>query len=128
MIKFFQLPAFDFLARGEMTPSIQELLLLRTFRTCLLATFAIGVSLGAGINQGLNRTTKISVLTEVTRAEYERIELQMPRAEVEAILGRGIEIEQSELSTTFEWRNLDGSSMTATFRKGNVIRKSQSNL
>ncbi|MEL7140618.1 MAG: hypothetical protein AAFY33_05945 [Cyanobacteria bacterium J06643_4] len=128
MIKFFRLPAFDFLARGEITPPIQELLLTRTFRTCLLATFAIGVSLGAGINQGFNRAATISGLTDVTRAEYERIELQMPRAEVEAILGRGIEVEQSALSTTFEWKNPDGSSMTATFRKGNVIRKSQSDL
>ena len=128
MIKFFRLPVFDSVTRTDKPPPVRDLLWMPAFRNYLLSTFAVGVSLGAGISHGFSHTRGFVASTEVTRAEYERIELQMPRAEVEAILGGGTEVEQSALSTTFEWKNPNGSLMTATFRRGKVIQKSQRDL
>lgn len=128
MIKFFRLPGCDFATRKDETTPIRALVWMPALRNYLLSSFAIGVSLGAGISHGFSHGRGLVTSVEVTRAEYERIELQMPRAEVEAILGRGVEVDQSALATTFEWKNLDGSLMTATFRKGNVIQKSQRDL
>ncbi len=65
---------------------------------------------------------------DFTRAEYERLKLGMSLAVVEAILDRGIEIEQSAKETTFFWKNPDKSSITVIFENGKLKRKKQEGL
>lgn len=63
-----------------------------------------------------------------SRADYERLTLEMSQVEVESILGRGIEIERSHDLSTLIWKNPDESSIKAIFKDGKLIRKVQENL
>ncbi len=63
-----------------------------------------------------------------SRVEYERLKLGMSLAEVEAILDRGTEINQSTKSATFIWENQDKSRITITFEGGKLTSKMQSGL
>ncbi|MEM8863581.1 MAG: hypothetical protein AAGD96_35180 [Chloroflexota bacterium] len=95
----------------------------------LLVSFSIGAALGAGLIHGIRgESAYCSTDSHVTRAEYERIELQMSLIEVEAILGRGIEVDQSKSTTTVIWTNCDESSITAIFEAAQMIKKSQTGL
>lgn len=57
------------------------------------------------------------------RVDYERLKLGMTVAEVESILGSGVEISQSSDSSIFVWMNLDGSSMKVEFVGGKLTQK-----
>jgi len=63
-----------------------------------------------------------------SRAEYERLEPGMSLVKAESILGRGIEIQRSQDSATFEWKNSDCSSITIVFDSGKLVNKEQLNL
>ena len=63
-----------------------------------------------------------------SRADYERLKIEMNQVEVELILGRGIEIERSHDSSTLIWQNSDESSIKAIFENGKLIRKYQEGL
>jgi hypothetical protein len=72
---------------------------------------------------------KLTIQTlNFTRAEYQRLKLGMLLVEAEAILGRGIEIEQSAKRTTFFWKNPDKSSITVIFEDGKLEHKKQEGL
>lgn len=96
--------------------------------------FVTGSGFVFKMNENTSAATKLqdekfSVQTpNFTRAEYERLELEMLLVEVEAILGRGTEIEQSAKTTTFIWQNPDKSSITAVFEDGKLVRKKQEGL
>ena len=62
------------------------------------------------------------------RADYARLKLGMDLVEVESILGRGNEIEQSETTSTFIWENVDNSSITVVFGDEKLKSKSQVEL
>ncbi|WP_088241376.1 hypothetical protein [Calothrix rhizosoleniae] len=72
---------------------------------------------------------KLTVQTpNFTRAEYERLKLGMLLVEVEAILGRGYEIEKTTKNVTFVWNNPDKSTITGIFEDGKLVRKKQEGL
>ena len=48
--------------------------------------------------------------------------------QVEAILGRGSEIEQTTKTATFVWHNPDKSTITGVFENGKLVRKKQQGL
>lgn len=84
-----------------------------------------------GLQQPNSSTCNVNtdlLIQHNSRAEYERLEPGMSRVEVESILGRGIEIQRSHNTATFEWKNLDCSSITVAFENGKLINKQQSNL
>ncbi|MEM8807513.1 MAG: hypothetical protein AAGF01_15955 [Cyanobacteria bacterium P01_G01_bin.38] len=94
-------------------------------RNCSITAFSIGAAFGAGLVHGFNGEISSD---HVTRVEYERLELQMSLTEVEAILGRGTEVDRSESTTTVIWTNRDGSSIEAIFEGDRMIKKAQSRL
>ncbi|MBH8565906.1 hypothetical protein I8748_27695 [Nostoc sp. CENA67] len=114
---------------------------LKSSLSRLLGFILITISCGFGYGlirgifdvnqQQLFTKTKVQdvIYTEsVSRTEYERLRLGMSLGEVEAILGRGVETEQSATNTNFIWRNQDGSEITANFQNGKLTRKTQSKL
>lgn len=106
----------------------------------LLATiFCIGVTLGSGLGYGFKQATDLmpfkftSAVTQRENqnfglAEYIRLEPSMTLTQVESILDRGVEIERSETTTTYIWRNASDSSITVVFKNGKLARKTQVNL
>jgi hypothetical protein len=107
----------------------------------LVRFFLTGLSLGffcSGVYQGFNGTpflrnhpAESPILSGVllfSRAEYERLKIGMPLETVEAILGQGIETNQSSTMSTFFWQRADNSKITATFERGKLKSKSQSGL
>ena len=112
--------------------TVQTFLLLPMLRNYLIPIFSLGVALGAGLSNGMNyaATYHENRLEEIalTRAEYGRVTMQMSLTQVEAILGRGTEISQAEDFIVFEWKNQNGSSMTAVFEYGYLVQKSQTDL
>ena len=87
-----------------------------------------GVASGVFLNQGELQPSTIIQSRNFTRAEYERLQIGMPLVEVESILDRGIEIQQSVNIKTFALRNFNGSTITATFENGKLINKQQAQL
>ena len=49
----------------------------------------------------------VSQPNQLTRAEYERLQIGMQLVQVEAILGRGIETQRSITHRIFVWKNKD---------------------
>ena len=107
---------------------MKTMLLTPLLRSYVVGSFSVGVALGAGLVHGIAQTAPYYDSESITRAEYERIDLRMSLTEVEAILGRGIEVAQSESTIAFEWKNSDGSSMEILFEDGRMIQKSQVGL
>jgi hypothetical protein len=64
----------------------------------------------------------------VSRADYERLELGMTLTDVQATLGRAIEVSQDETSATYKWVNSDGSQIMAVFRGDRLVSKEQIDL
>ncbi len=106
----------------------------------LLSTiFCIGVTLGSGLGYGLIQVINLipskaaSTFTQRENqtlgfAEYIRLEPGMTLAQVESILGRGVEIESSETTMNYTWRNASGSSINAFFKDGKLVKKNQVGL
>lgn len=106
----------------------------------LLATvFCIGITLGSGLGYGFKQATDLmpskstNAVTQKENqnlglAEYIRLEPGMTLAQVESILDRGVEVERSETTTTYIWRNTSGSSITVVFKNNKLFRKTQVNL
>jgi hypothetical protein len=94
--------------------------------------FGLGISYGLAsavfLNQGESQSFTIVQSQNFTRAEYERLQIGMQLVEVEAILDRGIEVQQSVNIKTFVWRNFNGSTITATFKNGKLTNKQQAQL
>ena len=61
-------------------------------------------------------------------SDYQRLTLGMSQIQVESILGGGTETDQLKTTTTFEWRNEDGSLIVAKFENRKLQSKHQSNL
>lgn len=108
--------------------------MMQTLRSYLVVMFSIGFALGAGLSHGMNSVStdvyyqQSNERLHVTHAEYEQIALQMSLPRVEAILGKGVEVSQSESMVIFEWRNADDSSMTLFFERGYLVQKEQTGL
>ncbi|MCC5606152.1 hypothetical protein LC612_04930 [Nostoc sp. CHAB 5834] len=64
----------------------------------------------------------------INLAEYQRLNLDMSIAEVEAILGRGTEIERTKATVHFVWTNIDTSEIRVEFQAGKVKSKKQFGL
>lgn len=102
----------------------------------LAIIFSIGATLGSGLAYGFSQvrtnnqapSTAQAELQGIRLAEYERVELGMSLAEVQATLGRGTETSRSTTIATFVWKNSDGSGITAIFEKGRLKSKEQSGL
>ncbi|MEH1897476.1 MAG: hypothetical protein V7K94_19650 [Nostoc sp.] len=105
----------------------------------LIKIFCIGITLGSGMGYGFKQGTDLipskftSAVTQRENqnfglAEYIRLEHGMTLAQVESILDRGVEVESSETSTTYIWRNTSSSNITVTFRNGKLVKKTQLNL
>lgn len=114
--------------RGANNTGSSKFLLNPIVRNCIVGAFSLGIAFGAGIGNGFHRATLDTNTEYVTLAEYIRLELQMPLAEVEAILGRGTEVDQTQSVTTFIWINPNGSSIKAVFEENRMIEKAQKGL
>ena len=109
--------------------------ILRKFpylRLVIGMVFGLGISYGVAsgvfLDQAELQPSTIVQARNFTRAEYERLQIGMQLVEVEAILDRGIEVQQSVNIKTFVWRNFNGSTITATFENGKLINKQQAQL
>lgn len=97
----------------------------------LLYLFGVVLTTGLAIRADIklyplvNQSSPPNQSSLLTLLEYERIELGMELIEVQVLLGRGVEISSTETTATFIWRNPDSSSITATFKDGKLIEKSQ---
>lgn len=106
----------------------------------LATIFVAGLFIGAflsGIWQGFNAIVSsrdpresliLSRSPSFSRAEYERLKIDMPLEAVEAILGQGIEINQTSTTATFIWEKADRSKITVIFEHEKLKSKSQSGL
>ncbi|WP_427159204.1 hypothetical protein ACQFX9_24605 [Aliinostoc sp. HNIBRCY26] len=99
--------------------------------------FLVGVAIGSGVGYGFRQNIADpkrqepiiqNEIRRFSRAEYERLQLGMRIAEVEAILGRGTEIQRSTTIAIFIWENWDTSKITVTFETGKLKRKEQLGL
>ncbi len=91
---------------------------------------AIAIGLGIGVGYGFNHykaTNKESPVNVkfnyLTRAEYERLQIEMSLVEVEVILGRGTEIKRSTTTRVFIWNNPNGDKITGIFENGKLTSK-----
>ncbi len=57
----------------------------------------------------------------LTLAEFERLKIGMPLMHIEAILGRGVKIKQSQNSVTYRWQNSDSSRIIGEFDNRNQL-------
>ena len=96
----------------------------------IAVTFGIAYKVVTNISiEQLEEPKPSTTLAEsFTRAEYQRLQIGMSLTEVETILGRGIEIQQTKNRETFIWKNSNGSSITATIEEGKLIDKKQSEI
>jgi len=99
----------------------------------LVIAISIGLGIGLGISfkhyKATNSPPSIIVQTNnLTRAEYERLQIGMQLMEVEAILGRGTEIKHSAKSRVFLWKTPDGYKIIASFADGRLADKEQTGL
>lgn len=100
-------------------------------RLLIAITIAFGCGVGYGLSNGFSadlgilRTSAISKNRTFSRAEYERLKVGMELFEVEAILGRGNEIEQSMMHRRFIWENFDKSKIIIIFEDNKLIKKQQ---
>ena len=74
------------------------------------------------------KSSNVIIVERITRVDYERLKPGMSLAEVESILGAGIEISSSNERAIFLWKNPNSSKITATFEKGKLQSKEQSGL
>ncbi|WP_088242860.1 hypothetical protein [Calothrix rhizosoleniae] len=107
------------------------------FKSLFNVVFGLGVLFGHGLQIGINKgisvieqkETRSKVeLQHVNRVDYEQLKLGMSLTDVQAILGRGIEINRTETTATFLWQNFDDSHITIKFKNGKLVSKAQSNL
>ncbi|MDJ0800808.1 MAG: hypothetical protein QNJ51_29030 [Calothrix sp. MO_167.B12] len=96
----------------------------------LLISIAIGLGIGVGYGSSHYKATNsqssaIAQPNQLTRAEYERLQIGMQLVEVEAILGRGTETQRYITHRVFVWKNSDDSKIITTFEDGKLIRKQQ---
>ncbi|MDZ8069040.1 MAG: hypothetical protein RMY64_26080 [Nostoc sp. DedQUE08] len=101
--------------------------------------FSIGITIGSGLGYGFKQATdsmpskSTSTATQQKSqnfglAEYIRLEPGMSLTQVESILDRGVEVERSETTAKYIWRNASGSNITVVFKNGKLVRKTQENL
>jgi hypothetical protein len=64
----------------------------------------------------------------ITLAEYERLDVGMTLTDAQATLGRAVEVSRDEKTATYRWTNSNGSGITAIFRDGRLVSKTQSEL
>jgi hypothetical protein len=57
--------------------------------------------------------------------DYERLKTGMTLTDVQAILGKGTELESTATLATYEWKNADGSGLRCTFKQGKLNHKKQ---
>lgn len=120
---------FRFLNRlfaSQTEETVVRAFLLSPFFRNYLWVFSLGVVLGGGIIHGMAGAGLYAQNVLITRADYERIEIDMSLTIVEAILGQGIEVSQSESTVTFEWEMQSGDTLTAIFKNDQLISKAQS--
>jgi hypothetical protein len=60
--------------------------------------------------------------------DYERLKTGMTLTDVQAILGKGTEVESTATVAVYEWKNTDGSGLDCTFKQGKLNHKKQSRL
>lgn len=135
MSKFFRQNAGNDTLEDLDQTTTDHFVMMQALRSYLVVIFSIGVALGAGLSHGMNSvstytsfSSQNSEVLYVTLAEYEQVALRMSLARVEAILGKGIEVSQSESMVILEWRNIDDSSMTLFFEQGYLVQKEQAGL
>ena len=76
----------------------------------------------------IDQQTIVTTTNNITRAEYTRLDIGMELVEVEAILGRGIEISSSNDTATYIWQNPDRSYIKAVFKEDKLYEKTQDDL
>jgi hypothetical protein len=106
----------------------------------LAKVFFIGITLGSGLGYGFKQATDLTPPSKSTStvtlsekqnlglAEYIRLEPGMTLAQVESILDRGVEIQRSETTMTYIWKNANGSNITVLFKNKKLENKNQFNL
>ena len=109
-----------------------------SWRKLLAAIFSVGACLGSGITYGVfqaidgHKPPTFGCATgepvNVFRVDYERLELGMSQAVVEAMLNPGVEISLTESTAQLLWENCDGSKLQVTFRNDALIHKEQADL
>lgn len=105
------------------------------WRQLLVLSFSMGTAFGYGVTAAVTEylTGKGPEMCQqasgfeanLTLTEYEQLELGMSIAEVRAILGRGIEISQTESTVVLVWKNPNGSGIVGTFEGGYLANKQQ---
>lgn len=99
-----------------------ELVLILILSTSIGATY---FSYTKGIKENSSQYDEISDANNhnnFTYAEIERLKLEMYLFQVEAILGRGVKIEQSTNSKTYQWYNSNGAWLICKFdNKGQLL-------
>ena len=101
------------------------------------SVFSIGVALGAGISYGTLKGNSQQVANvkctsaepiNVSRVDYERLELNMSQSEVESILDPGVETSRSENAVHMMWENCDSSRIVVKIENGVLKHKEQLGL
>lgn len=109
-------------------------ILLKSPYSHLLLSFVIILSLGYQlVNDTLIKQLEppelaIAQIQSFTRAEYERLKIGMSLNDVETILGKGIEVNQSIRTRTFTWKNSNNFKIIAIFENNKLINKEQDKL
>ncbi|MGD1896477.1 MAG: hypothetical protein ACFB16_05920 [Phormidesmis sp.] len=133
MNRFFR-PSDDASLEDSEQSATGNFVMMQTLRNYLVVVFSIGVALGAGLSHGMNSVSGYTCeqqtveRLQLTHADYEKVTLQMSLSRVEALLGSGVEVGQSDSVVIFEWRNEDGSAMMLLFEDGYLIQKAQVGL
>lgn len=105
------------------------------WKQLLAISFSMGTAFGYGVTAAVNEylmgkgpemCQQVSGFeADLTLTEYEQLELGMSIAEVRTILGRGIEISQTESTVVLVWKNPNGSGIVGTFEGGSLANKQQ---
>ena len=79
--------------------------------------------------EAIRKAISSGVPNPITMSKYTQVQQKMFYSEVVSIMGvLGEEVSSSGLIRTYQWRNSDGSSMTATFEDSRLTAKSQLGL
>lgn len=97
--------------------------------------FSLGTAFGYGFLHAFSQRSAQSPqsgssveVMSLSMADYERLKLGMSVVEAQAILGRGVEVSQTETTVTLVWVSPDGLRITAVFGENRLTSKEQVKL
>jgi hypothetical protein len=82
----------------------------------------------ADISQQSTSTSTVPQPRIFTRLHYELLKVGMSPTDAQARIGSGVEDSLDKTTATYRWTNSDGSGITAVFKDGRLVSKSQKGL